>query len=346
MYRAVPHIKYLQKIFAVCAFLLNIINNIYAQDTTLTSRVLVVENTGSAISIAVATDYMQRRKVSNVLNISCPDGAVSATAENINYADYLTAIETPLLAYLATHTQIDFIVLTKGVPIRITKAPDKPNGNCSLDSRLASLGYQESAGSSIVVINDTAGYGSGYFGNAWANKFFNSSIRFNHRAFGGYLVTRLDGYTQADAIALTTRSLQAEQQMSDSINNPGPILLDVCPYYGFTKNEPQPYSLFPPDIYPAKLFILQVMVNLGLTIQTWALPMTILFQNGLLFYMILPRFLSVIRKSLQGMIRGGVMIPITQLRPIVPCHSRLVQLAKQLFPQARELFCRRMAANL
>jgi hypothetical protein len=252
MYKGVPHSRVRQKVFTFCAFvLLSVINNVYAQDNALTSRVLVVKNTNSPISAAVANDYMTRRKVTNVLNISCPDGAVSANAENIEYTDYLTAIEAPLLAYLAAHTQIDFIVLTKGVPIRITEAPDKPQGNCSLDSRVASLGYQESAGSSIVSIDDP-GYGSYYHGTAWANKFFNSNTGFTHSAFGGYLVTRLDGYTQADAIALTTRSLLAEQQMSDGKNNPGPILLDECPFYGFTDPSVQPYSLLPSNYTPGQ----------------------------------------------------------------------------------------------
>jgi hypothetical protein len=55
----------------------------------------------------------------------------------------------------------------------------------------------------------------------------NSTEPFSHAKFGGYLVTRLDGYTQADAEALTTRSLQAEQVARTGTKPSGEILLNV-----------------------------------------------------------------------------------------------------------------------
>lgn len=245
------------KITCCAIFLMFVaLTKVSAQTTSLTSRVLVVKNSRSPISTAIANDYMKRRGVSNVLNVSCPDGAVSQDAESINYPDYVTAIEAPIKAYLKSHAKIDFIVFTKGVPIRVFNTPGKPYGGvCSLDSRISTLGYEADPGSSIVHVTDP-NYGKDYVGDAWANKFFNSEKRFSHGVFGGYLVTRLDGYTQADAIAVTTRSLEAEKNMQNGTINQGPILLDACFDFGFPNKENQPYSLLPANYKPGqKLFI-------------------------------------------------------------------------------------------
>lgn len=238
--------------FTFCIALLCFINAAFAQNPSLISRVLVVKNTNSPISIAVADDYMKRRGVANSLSIKCPNGAINKDAETIDYPDYVTAIETPLLAYLKDHPNIDFIVFTKGVPIRVHNTPGKPYGGvCALDSRVATLGYEKSAASSVINVSDPA-YNATYVGTAWANKFFNSQSRFSHKAFGGYLVTRLDGYTQADAIAVTTRSLAAEKNLKDGIKNDGPILLDACSDFGYPNKAAQPYTLIPAGYKPGQ----------------------------------------------------------------------------------------------
>ncbi|WP_246104190.1 TIGR03790 family protein [Mucilaginibacter corticis] len=195
---------------------------------------------------------MKRRGVTNSISINCPDGAVSQYRETIAYPDYVTAIETPLLAYLNTHSNIDFIVFTKGVPMRISNVPNKPyEGDCSLDSRVATLGYEKNAASSVVNVSDP-NYGSTYVGTAWVNKFFNSETRFSHKAFGGYMVTRLDGYTLADAIAVTTRSLAAENNLKNGVKNEGQILLDACSDFDFLNKAAQPYTLLPANYKPGQ----------------------------------------------------------------------------------------------
>ncbi|TSJ44018.1 TIGR03790 family protein [Mucilaginibacter corticis] len=242
------------KVYTVALFVIfgGLTRIAHAQNGKLTNRVLVVKNVNSPISIAVADDYMKRRAVTNSLTIQCPDGAVNKDAETINYPDYVTAIETPLLAYLKKHPNIDFIVFTKGVPIRVRNTPGKPYGGvCALDSRVATLGYDKSAASSVINVSDPA-YNATYVGTAWANKFFNSQVRFSHKAFGGYLVTRLDGYTQADAMAVTTRSLAAEKNLKDGIKNEGPILLDACSDFGYPNRAAQPYTLIPTGYKPGQ----------------------------------------------------------------------------------------------
>src|SRR5258708_36053096 len=86
-------------------------------------RVVVVRNDESSISRAVADDYVQRRGVANLLEIHCQDSATGADRETISYAHFKNEIETPLRAFLTSHPHVDFVVLTKGVPIRIEGAP-------------------------------------------------------------------------------------------------------------------------------------------------------------------------------------------------------------------------------
>ena len=187
------------------------------------SRVLVVENAASPTSVEIASDYMAKRGVKNLLKVECQDSALDAGRETIAFAAYQTVIEVPLRNYLAVHPKIDFIVLTKGIPIRITGATTGVNNTQpSLDSTIAALDYSTRTDVVPVVLND-----SGFTGKCWANRFWNSHERFSHAKFGGYLVTRLDAYTIYQAKLLTTYALQSEQSRPT-----GQILLDAAPEHG------------------------------------------------------------------------------------------------------------------
>jgi uncharacterized protein (TIGR03790 family) len=202
-------------------------------------RVLVVSNQNSPVSQAVANDYAKRRAIPHVLSVRCQDSAASAANETISFAAYKQVIEAPIREFLASHAGIDFIVLTKGIPIRISDAPGRGLGDRrpSLDSYLAALDYDKMPGAVSVRLND-----SGFTGTAWANRFWNSSTPFTHAKFGGYLVTRLDGYTQSDAMALTTRALAGERPERRAAE--GKVLLDTCPAFGYAdrKNQPRPVT--------------------------------------------------------------------------------------------------------
>jgi Secretion system C-terminal sorting domain len=217
---------------------------------SLQNRVLVLKNTNSPTSIAIANDYLLRRNVIKFLNLQLNDSALNSDFEYISFDQYTTNIKTPLLAYLTNHPEIDFIVLTKGIPIKVYGAPNKPyGGDCSVDSLIASLGYETSATTSIVDFN-IPDNGTFFTGQAYANKYWNSQVGFSHATFGGYLVTRLDGYTQADAIALTTRSLEAETNIIP-INSEA-ILLDACGSFGFDPNFTSPNSIYPANYVPGQ----------------------------------------------------------------------------------------------
>lgn len=93
--------------------------SISAFSQTLQSRVLVIRNTNSQISMAVADDYMLRRNVNKVLNINCNDNSTDSDFDYLDYQYYVSTIENPIKNYLLNHPEIDFIVFTKGIPIHI-----------------------------------------------------------------------------------------------------------------------------------------------------------------------------------------------------------------------------------
>ena len=204
-------------------------------------QVLVVLNANSVISKEIGCDYFQKRAAMNLLMIHCQDSAASTENETIPLTNYLRFIELPIRNYLSTHSNIDFIVLTKGIPIRIkgsamgscdehsTEAREI-RGHPSVDSTLAALDYDKLPGTMKIDIT-----GSGAIGCAYSNRFWNAKEPFSHAKFGGYLVTRLDGYTVGDAKGLVTRALQAEQGLTN-----GEVLFDVQPIFGLGDAASQP----------------------------------------------------------------------------------------------------------
>jgi uncharacterized protein (TIGR03790 family) len=200
---------------------------------TNASRVLVIENANSPASIEIAADYLTKRTGANVLKIKCQDSATSQQNETMQYAEFVEKIEKPLRAYLEKRKGIDFIVLTKGVPIRLVGATTGISGTQpSLDSTIAAIGYKDLKGSIPIQLND-----SGFTGKCWANRFWNAKERFTHAKFGGYLVTRLDGYSVDDAKLLTTFAIQSE-----TTKPTGKFLIDVAEGHGIGNVDKVPLS--------------------------------------------------------------------------------------------------------
>jgi uncharacterized protein (TIGR03790 family) len=204
-------------------------------------QVLLVVNRASPVSEEIAGDYALKRNVKNIIYVQCVDSALNVRNETITLDAYAQSIESPVRAYLVTHTNIDFIVLTKGIPIRITGAalgscdeqshePVSVRGHPSVDSYLAALDYTNLPGTTKIDIA-----GSGAIGCALSNRYWNATEPFSHARYGGYLVTRLDGYTAADAKALVSRALEAEAGLTN-----GKVLLDVQPSFGLGDKATQP----------------------------------------------------------------------------------------------------------
>ena len=183
-------------------------------------RVLIIENTSSPTSVEVASDYAQKRGVKNTLKVQCQDSALSATNETLPYATLVDSIQKPLKAYLKQNPKIDFIVLTKGIPIRLTDAPfGMANKQPSLDSAIACFGYEDRKDVESIVLND-----SGFTGKCWVNRFWNSKERFSHAKFGMYLVNRLTGYSVEDCFKLIDNSINSKPSKA-------PILIDSQPKF-------------------------------------------------------------------------------------------------------------------
>jgi uncharacterized protein (TIGR03790 family) len=199
---------------------------------------LLVVNDASPTSVALGKEYAKLRHVANVLHVSCIDSAASQDNETIANADFRSEIERPIETFLKRHSEVNYIVLTRGIPIRVAGSPTGEvyggQAHASLDSTLAAIGYDRIAGAVKVRFRDPKGYA---VGTAWLNRYWNASAPFTHAAFGGYLVTRLDGYSLHDARALTARALSAEQRLGG-----GPVLLDIEPDFGLgnPKQEPAP----------------------------------------------------------------------------------------------------------
>ncbi len=208
-------------------------------------QVLLVCNTDSPTSRAIAGAYAHERHIQHRLSIHCQDSALSTKNETITLAAYTEQIEHPIREYLARRAGIDFIVLTKGIPIRIvgatlgssdenTKEPQDTRGRPSVDSYLAAMDYSTMPGTRKFNIR-----GSGAIGVAYANRYWNAMEPFSHAKFGGYLVSRLDGYTEADAKALTSRALEAERELPELLAR-GKVLLDVQPRFALGDKATQP----------------------------------------------------------------------------------------------------------
>jgi uncharacterized protein (TIGR03790 family) len=179
-----------------------------------------------------------KRGVTKAVAIHCADSAVSNTHETISRADYERQIARPVREFLSRHQEINFLVLTKGVPIRIDGGEtgsrnEHTMGNLhpSVDSYLAAMDYRSIKGAVKISI-----HGSGADGFGWLNRYWNQDVPFSHAAFGGYLVMRLDGYTRSDAEALVTRSLAAETETIGDVHG-GKVLLDVQPIFKFNSAD-------------------------------------------------------------------------------------------------------------
>jgi uncharacterized protein (TIGR03790 family) len=167
--------------------------HIYAQDR---NAVLVVANSASASSVSIAMQYAAARGVPDdqVLRIT------TATRAQVTRAAFELEIQAPIAGWLASRGAQDrilYIVLTRDVPLRIEGTRGREGTSASVDSELALL-YRRMAGVTARVQGAVA---NPYF-------FDNAGVLptpFDRAAYDIYLVTRLDGFTAADALGLIER---------------------------------------------------------------------------------------------------------------------------------------------
>jgi uncharacterized protein (TIGR03790 family) len=163
-------------------------------------NVLVVANEGSPASIEIAEYYVKRRHVpaDQLLKIK------TSTADQITRAEFEATIQGPVANWLAqqgAQDRILFIVLTKGVPLRIAGTGGRTGTVSSVDSELTLL-YRRMTGQTVAPNGSVP---NPYFlGELPPNR----TARFSHATHDIYLVTRLDGFTVDDAKALVDRGVE------------------------------------------------------------------------------------------------------------------------------------------
>ncbi len=160
-------------------------------------EVLVVVNRRSPTSRRIGEYYIQKRSIPPA-NLCVID---TAPDETIERPVYDKQIETPVGQFLkkeGLQEKVLYIVLTSGVPLRINGPGEELRSEASsVDSELTLL-YSRLRGVVIPLAGPAR------------NPFFRQrDTPFRHPLFPMYLVTRLDGYTMADMMALVDRGLQA-----------------------------------------------------------------------------------------------------------------------------------------
>lgn len=188
----------------LCAALLFVIIAAPAQTP---DQVLVVVNKRSNESRQIADYYMQKRGIplANLCTIA------TAPVETIARPVYGAEVEKPIGGFLRSHGLLEkilYVVLTRGVPLRIEGASDELKTDAaSVDSELTVLYQRLHAGNPPLAGPIT-------------NPFFgHRNTPFVHPNFPMYLVTRLDGYTMEDIKALIDRALAAR--------NTGKFVIDL-----------------------------------------------------------------------------------------------------------------------
>ena len=162
------------------------------------ANVLLVVNDASAASIQIGQHYADRRHLpaDHVVHIQ------TDARETITRQEYSKAIEAPIAEWLTRHNLQDdvlYLVLTKGVPLRVSGTGGLEGTAASVDSELTLL-YRKLLGVAQPV------------GGRIPNPYFlddkapASAKPFTRFSGDIYLVTRLDGFSVDDVLRLIDRS--------------------------------------------------------------------------------------------------------------------------------------------
>ncbi len=165
------------------------------------ANVLVVANVANPDSVRIAEEYARGRGVpaEQVLKL---EGLPATLPETINAQAFLLAIQTPIARWLATNAAFDrilYIVLAKGIPLRVAGTVGRNGSTASVDSELALL-YRAMTGA-----RGSAAPGPQQNPYFLGTRPISEAVPFSHKDRDIYLVTRLDAYTVNDVIGLIER---------------------------------------------------------------------------------------------------------------------------------------------
>ncbi len=174
-------------------------------------NVLVVMNQASRVSLETGLYYAQKRGIAknNVIAIITTEG------ETISREDFDRQIATPIATYLTrqgAQDRIIYIVLTRGIPLRIEGSAGQAGTAAAVDSELALL-YRRLTGEQVRTEGPVP---NPYFlGDAPISE----ARQFRHAEQDIYLVSRLDGYNIEEIKGLIDRGSAPSRE--------GKILLDA-----------------------------------------------------------------------------------------------------------------------
>ena len=160
-------------------------------------NVVVVINDNSPESRRIGEHYVRKRTLpaTNVFRLR------TSVGDEIDRTAYLTTIEAPIAMSLGREglqDRILYLVLTKGIPLRIRGSEGQNGARSSVDSELTLL-YRRMTGGTAPVAGRID---NPYFAR---DRDPSATAPFTHKDFDIYLVTRLDAFTADEAIALVDK---------------------------------------------------------------------------------------------------------------------------------------------
>jgi len=167
-------------------------------------NVLIVVNDASQASVQIGEYYARARGVAqgHIVRVT------TATTDSIPRADFTRTIEAPIARWLALHNLQDrilYIVLTKGIPLRVPGSDGREGSVASVDSELTLL-YRKLIGEPVAQLGRVAN--PYYLGTAAVTE----AKPFTRLIADTYLVTRLDGFTVDDVLKLIDRGVSPVAQ--------------------------------------------------------------------------------------------------------------------------------------
>lgn len=189
------------RIIAAVALVLGTSGELYAQTG---QNVLIIANAAGADSVRIAEYYAGKRAVpaEQVMKL---EGLEADPPDGIDRQQFERLIQAPIARWLARNQAQDrilFIVLTKGIPLRIHQGT-LARSAASVDSELTLL-YRRMVGETVPLAGQIP---NPYF---LGDRPIAEATRFTREAQSIYLVTRLDGYTVDDVIGLIDRGAAPE----------------------------------------------------------------------------------------------------------------------------------------
>ena len=164
-------------------------------------NLLLVINDASPASVQIGEYYARKRAVPADQIVHLRVNVTGSTAETIARVDYQRTIEAPIANALAARSledQVLYVVLTKGIPLRILGSGGLQGTTASVDSELTLL-YRKMLGLEVPV--------GGRVPNPYYldEKPIAEAKPFTRAQHDFYLVTRLDGFTVDDVEKLIDR---------------------------------------------------------------------------------------------------------------------------------------------